>query len=1057
MAALAVEQQGGGRCDVRGPLRAEHKQVTVLFADVQGSMAISERLDPEEWYRMMVRLFVILAENVQRFGGVVNRFTGDGIMALFGAPVAQEDHAQRACHAALAMKRSLASYAAELRDSRGVDLGVRIGINSGDVVAATLGGEGPTNYTALGHTVHLASAMERLAQPGRVFLSERTARLVDGYFRLADVGEQRECENGPPLRVYELLGAGAYHTRLERSRSRGLSRFVGRTAEMHFLERGLEEARAGRGAIIGVRGEVGVGKSRLCQEFVERCRAERVPVYQWRILSHLRGTPFLSLITELRRVFDVRIEDDKEAARARIEERLRALGEGAVGLAQFVSELLGVGDRPSESESIQAERLKPLLTGLTGALGARGPAVLLVEDLQWIDSASGKLLDVFLETVAGTNVLVVLNFRPEYRTRAPRLPYYQELQLAPLGPRATSELLRHLLGEDPSLAELTAEIRERTRGNPFFIEELVTMLAEVGVLVGERGAYALGPNRTLTQLPSSLQALLESRIDLLEPREKRVLQAAAVIGKTFSVDLLRRVTGLTAEELADSLRELRAADFVTFCEPPEEGHYTFRHPLMQEEAYYSQVSEQRAAVHAEVARACTEVYAGRLDERASLIAHHWENAGDLLEAARWGQRAATWTTRRNLAEGLRRWRALAALTERATDSEEIRKIGIKARIKALEIGARLGMSSKESARLFAEARALATRDATPRMLALLHAAYGQARGFIGEIVEALELHREAARLAEATGDPVLTVRLRISLTYAAITAGRFREALALCERLLEDVARGMLSPESRAVGYLRFMHAMLCVDMGRPAEARDELRAAADIAWRNADVELLCQVYSFDPVVTRMLGDDAEEAFLRSQRSVELAEYLGSPFVRVFAYWGIAGAHLLRGDARSAARILNGVLLFARDHGVALQGEAGILADLALATIVRGDGAVALSIAEEAIEVARKRGVGLYECIAQLARVYVLLETKGAAAADEVEVALARVHELIAADGLTSFDAVVRMHCATLARLEGDHVRAANELRAARDLYARMGATGWVRRLERRLAEGAAA
>ncbi|MEW6272656.1 MAG: adenylate/guanylate cyclase domain-containing protein [Thermodesulfobacteriota bacterium] len=1057
MAALSVEQPPCGGRAARGAARAEHKQVTVLFADVQGSMAISERLDPEEWYRMMVRFFVVLADGVQRFGGVVNRFTGDGIMALFGAPVAQEDHAQRACHAALSLKRALVRYATELRESRGVDLGVRIGINSGDVVAATLGGEGPTNYTALGHTVHLAAAMERLAQPGCVLLSERTARLVDGYFRLADVGERCERIGDRPVRVFELLGAGAYDTRLDRSRSRGLSCFVGRASEMRFLERGLEEARSGRGAVIGVRGEVGVGKSRLCQEFLERGRSDGVTVYRWRILSHLRATPFLSLITDLRRMFEIRVDDEKERARGRIDAHLRAMGGDAPALAPYLAQLLGVSERRIESESYQIERLKPLIAGFTAALGSRRPAVILIEDVQWIDSASGKVLDVFLETITGTRVLAVLNFRPEHRSRAPRLSCYQELSLAPLGRRATSELLRQLLGEDPALDELAAEIRERTRGNPFFIEELVTMLAEVGVLVGKRGAYARGPNRELAQLPSSLQALLESRIDLLAPREKRVLQAAAVVGKTFCVPLLRRVTGLSADELGEALRELRAAEFLTDGDPSEDGHDTFRHPLMQEEAYYSQVSEERAAAHAEVARACIEVYAGRLDERASLVAHHWECAGDLLQAARWGQRAAAWITQRNLNEGLRRWRSVSALLDRAPASAETYALGVQARIKTLEIGARLGLSGKEAARVFNEARTLAMAHPNARTSALLHAAYGQARGFVGEIGEALELHREAARLAETSGDQRLVLRLNVSLTYAAITAGRFREALALCERLLAENAHGTSDPSHRPMAYLRFFHAMLCVDMGRPAEARADLRMAADLAWQHADVELLSQVYGFEPVMTRMLGADPEEAFLRAQRAVELAEHLGSPFARVFAYWGFGGAHLLRGDARTSARILNGVLLLARDHGVALHGEAGILADLALATMVRGDGAVALSIAEEAVEAARKRAVGLYECIAQLARVYVLLETKGADAEGDVHAGIARVRALIAADGLTSFEAVVHLHLATLARLRRDHQREEVELRAARALYARMGATDWVRQLDGRLGNEAAA
>lgn len=1034
----------GGPRDLEGR-RREHKQVTVLFADVQGSMALSERLDPEEWYRILARFFAILAEGVQSVGGVVNKFTGDGIMALFGAPVAQEDHAQRACYAALRLRRSLEGYARDLRDARGIDLAVRMGLNSGDVVAATLGGEGPGTYTALGHTVYLAGEMERFAEPGCILISERTAALVEGYFRLVDRGLLAPRARGPALRAFELAGVGAFHTRLERSRSHGLLRFVGRSAEMSVLEDALEAARGGRGAIVGVRGEVGVGKSRLCREFLGRCADEDVAVYDWRVLSHLRATPFLSLIMELRRLFRIGPDDRGEAARRRIEERLQAMGGSAATMGRFFERLLGVAEHPITSEPSDAKELRLLATGFLAAMGRRRPAVLLVEDLHWIDPASAKLLDLLLEGVAATRVLVVLNFRPEYR--APRLPSYREIVLAPLGRRATHQLLRQLLGDDRGLDELARKIRDRTAGNPFFMEELVTMLAETGVLAGVRGAYAPGPNSEQASLPSSLQALLESRIDLLPAIHKEVLQTAAVIGRTFSLPLLQRVTELSGDAIDDALRALRDGDFIARCDPAEEVHYTFRHPLMQEQAYQALLKEDLALEHADVARACIEIYADRLDERASLIAHHWECAGEFVEAARWGQRAATWLGQRNLAEALRGWRKVCGLLERAPASPQVVAIGLPARARMLALGARLGMSSEESRRLFDEARELAGRGGDPRQLTQLYLAYGEVRGFVGEVDEGLALTREAVALASQAGDGRLLLRARMALTYALVTAGRFRDAVALAELLLEEIGeRG--SQRHRA--FVLFFHAMVCVDLGRPADARSDLEIAADLAWQHGDVELLAQIYSFAPVVTRTLGLPSSDCIDKAQRAVELAEYLGDPFGRVFAYWGLGKAHLLAGDGRTATRILNGVVLLARDHGVGLQGEAGMLAELACATWLRGDGTLALSIAEEAVQVARRRGVALYEAIALSAHAWILLETGSATAAAEIESCLQRVLAIADSDGMVSFAALASFHLATLAELRGDQAGRARELERARRAFVAMGATGWVERVARR-------
>ena len=1046
----SLETPGGRDADAQ---RAEHKQVTVLVADVQGSMTLSERLDPEEWYRIVTRFFVLMADGVQRVGGVVNRFTGDGIMALFGAPVALEDHAQRACYAALRLRQTLDRYASELRDARGIDLAVRIGIHSGGVVAGPLGRQGRGGYTALGSTVHLASEMERIAAPGRIFVSETTARLVDGYFHLTDRGTPGRAR-GVLGRVYEVVGVGTFATRLERSRSHGLLRFVGRGRELRALERALEDARAGRGAIVGVRGEVGVGKSRLCDEFLAQCRRDDVAVHRWQIRAHLQGMPFLTLVSELRRVFGIAADTPEARIRERIHEVLSALSPGAVGAAPFFEQVLGIGSEPPVIDPGEPGRLRVLLSSFFAVLGEQHPAVVLIEDVQWIDPATHKLLLAALEVVAGSRVLLLLNFRPEFRM--PSVPGYVELALQPLGPRAANELLGSLLGDSAALADLAREIRERSNGNPLFMEELVRMLAESGSLVGVRGAYRPGPNRSRTTLPSSLQALLESRIDLLPPREKVVLHTASVVGQTFGADLLRRVLGMAQEDLDEALVVLQEGEFIRPSVPDREERYGFRHPMMHEQAYASQVTEDLAAAHAEVARACVEVYAQQLDERSALIAHHWEHAGRFREAALWAQRAAISVGQRNLAEGLRAWRRVFALLERAPASRETDELAIVARCRLLELGSRVGMPPQEVAEVFEQASALAARLGDPGLRALVHDACSQARAFVGDVAEALELAREAVRAAAQTGDADCLLGYRAALLRALLDAGGFQEARALADVLVAELDARGARPAHRRAAQIRLSRGLLRTVTGQPRAARVDLAAAADAAWEAGDVETLSLAYAAEPLVATMLGDDPAEAVQQAQRSVELAEHVGNPYGRVVAYGALGLAYILAGDARRAVRALNGALLLARDHRVGLQHEASLLADLACATALRGQRAHALSLADEAVHVARGAVNPLREVIAQLGRAWVLLQTHGVGAVGEIEASLGRVLATAASHGLTSHAAVARHHLASVARLLGDEPRRRWELERASAAFGAMGATGWQQRIAHRLAEGAA-
>jgi class 3 adenylate cyclase len=586
----------------RSALEGERKQVTVLFADVQGSMDIAESVDAEEWHRILDRFFAILAEGIHRFEGTINQFTGDGVMALFGAPVAHEDHAQRACHAALALSESLARYSTELRRTRALSFSVRIGLNSGEVVVGKIGDDLRMDYTAQGRTVGLAARIQQIAAPDRVYLTEHVARLVDGYFRLVELGEFAIKGVRGPVRVFELAGVGAMRTRLDVSRSRGFSRFVGREQESRVLDESLDAALEGRGNVVALVAQAGVGKSRLTHEFLARCRTRGVATFEAHGVAHGKSVPLLSVLELVRAYFGITERDGEAEARRKIAGMLVLLDDTFQGELPLVFEFMGIGDpqRPaprSDPESRQRQT-RALMARILAARSQGEPAVLVIEDLHWVDGASEVFVKDLAEAVRATRTLLLVNFRPEYDSAWLEGAHCRVMALAPLGAAAVTELLRDLLGADPSLRALAERIEAHAGGNPFFLEEIVLSLAETGVLAGGRGAYRLAREPQTLGVPPTVQAVLAARIDRLAEREKEALQTAAVIGKEFSLSLLAKVSAIPQATLEGLIQPLLASEFLYEQSFFPEAIYAFKHPLTQEVAYQSQLSERRGAVHA---------------------------------------------------------------------------------------------------------------------------------------------------------------------------------------------------------------------------------------------------------------------------------------------------------------------------------------------------------------------------------------------------------------------------------------------------------------------------
>jgi adenylate cyclase len=995
----------------------ERKQVTVLFADVQGSMDMAEGQDPEQWHAIMQRFFSTLAEAVHRFEGTVDKFTGDGIMAVFGAPIAHEDHARRACYAALKMLDDVGEYAAELRRKHGLNFSTRIGINSGEVVAADIGEDG---YTAVGHTVGLAQRMEALAEPGKAYLTESTAELAHGFMALEDLGHFEIKGASQPVGVFELAGVGAARSRLDLSRERGFSRFVGRDEEMAVLEEALERAERSEGAAVGIVAEPGVGKSRLCHEFAERCRERGIEVFECQAQAHGQAIPFMPVLQMLRSYFGIADGDQERIVREKIAGRTLLLDPDFAEDLPLLFDFLGVPDphRPLPQLSAEARHraLRGAVCRLVRAPNRRNSIVALVEDLHWMDEGSATLLGELISSVEGTKTLAIVNFRPEYDARRwAGESTYRSISLEPLGRGGTRELLRDLAGEDPSLDGLGDLIHERTAGNPFFIEEIVRGLAEAGNLEGERGAYRLARPVEDTGVPASVQTILAARIDRLGSSAKQLLQAASVTNKEISERALGMVSGQSeSEDYRAALCELTDGGFLFETEVYPERVLSFRHPLTREVAYSTQLAEQRASTHAATARTLIELNPDRHDELAALIARHMEAGGETLEAARWSARAAYWAGSSRPQDAMRLWRRTMGLTEELAETEETMAMAVMSRLLQLDFAWRLGMDDEEEARLTTEAEEMAKRTGDLRSLALLKVATDVRPGMRRVASRWLEAVRETIDLADASGDLHLRIAIRAAGSYAHLCTGDFEGFDRALDEVLElagdDRRAGAGIIIGSPVAWATMAKGLVMRERGQLEDAEAQFNTALRIATEEGDPEIASWTRSNQALMLAMRGD-LDAAIALARRNCELTERLGDVFSRSLALSNLGGAQIAAGDYAGALDSLEEaerVYRAAVSDGDEMETwRAGLRAE-ALVGVGRGE--EALELAEWATEVARERGM-LWSLPLDLQALAIARTANGL---DGAEDALDEAAEIAARTGATISLEAVEMTRATL-------------------------------------------
>src|SRR5262245_20139520 len=610
----------------RSALEGERKQVTVLFADLKGSMELLADRDPEEARQLLDPVLERMMAAVHRYEGTVNQVLGDGIMALFGAPIAHEDHALRACYAALAMQAALRRYAEAVRRTQGLEVQVRVGLNSGDVVVRTIGNDLHMDYSAVGQTTHLAARVEQLAPPGTIRLTTATLQLVEGAVLVNALGPIPVKGLAELVEVFELVGATPVHHRLQAAVARGLTRFVGRDQELAALTQALAQAGRGQGQLMALLGEAGVGKSRLVYECVHSHATQGWRVLESASVSYGRATPYFPVIDLLKRYAHVEDTDDARIIRAKVTGQVLTLDESLQDTLPALFALLDVLPDDSLFHQLDpTQRRQRTLTALKRLLlrESQVQALLLVfEDLHWIDTETQALLDSLVESLPTAHILLLVTYRPEYQHGWGSKTYYTQLRLDPLPPASAAEVLQALLGDDPSLAPLKQLLIARTEGNPFFLEESVRTLVETGELVGEPGTYRLAQAIPTVQVPATVQAVLAARIDRLPPEEKRLLQTAAVIGTEVPLPLVQAIAEVPDAELHRGLTHLQAAEFLYETRLFPEREFTFKHALTHEVAYSSLLLERRRVLHARIVETLEALAGDRLTEQVERLAHH---------------------------------------------------------------------------------------------------------------------------------------------------------------------------------------------------------------------------------------------------------------------------------------------------------------------------------------------------------------------------------------------------------------------------------------------------
>jgi class 3 adenylate cyclase/tetratricopeptide (TPR) repeat protein len=909
----------------RAPFKEERKEVTVLFADLKGSMDLLAHRDPEDARNLLDPVLERMMDAVHRYEGTVNQVMGDGIMALFGAPVAYEDHAVRACRAALWMQEAVTRQSDGVLRSHGVQIQIRVGLNSGEVVVRSIGSDLRMDYTAVGQTTHVAARMEQMARPGSVLLTGDTMKLAEGYVQVKPVGQVFVKGLDTSVDVYELTGIGPARSRLEAGAVEGLTRFVGRHAELDHLHGALERSRAGDGQLVGVMGDPGVGKSRLFYEFVRQPWAQGWLVLATSAVSYEKRMPYLPVIDLLRTYFSLVTGDTIGQIREKVAGALLTLD---AELEPFLPAFLALLDVPVENPAWQGldppQRRERILDGLKRLFLAESrvqPLCLVVENLHWIDSETEAFLTSLVGGLPSHRVLVLVNYRPEYRHAWGSEAPFTELKIDPLLPELARELLRALVGADPALAPLEQLLIDRTDGNPFFVEEMVRSLVETEALVGTAGARRLARPVARVQVPPTVKAVLASRIDRLPFEDKRLLQSAAVIGAHFDIRLLGAIADLPEDRLRDGLIHLQATDFLYESRRLPKAEYTFKHALTHEVAYSGLLHDRQHALHARIVGAIEALDPDRLNEQTERLAHHaflgevWDKAVEHL--LRSGRRALFASAAGEAVESFER--GLLAL-HRLPATRQTLKTGVALRLNLRDALWSLGRVGKIRDQLV-EAEAIAQQLGDQRDVATITCYLCNYFWVVGDLEAAREASNRALAIASEVGDALLLAETRFYQGVVFLAEGAAERATQVLQSTLRELDR---------------------LGTGQPGKAN-----------RLMAIRLLVRCF-----LTRSLAELGRfaEGIACGEESLRLVEPHSTAFGLATALAGLGSLYLRKAEPHAAIPLLERGLEVCRTYSVN-NWLPTIEASLGAAYVISGRVDEGVSLLEQAVDLGRRLGI----------------------------------------------------------------------------------------------------
>ncbi len=891
----------------RASIEGERKVVTVMFADVANFTSLSEKLDPEEVHMIMDGCFKILMDEIHKCEGTINQFTGDGVMALFGAPVAHEEHAQRACHAALSIQKEVSAYGEKVNKENGVDFKMRIGLNSGPVIVGAIGDDLRMDYTAVGDTTNLASRMESLAKPGRILVSENTERLARAFFELKPLGKVEVKGKAHPQEAFELIRAGEIATRIEAAAVKGLTRFVGRNNAMAVVMEAYEKAKAGSGQVVGMVGEAGVGKTRLFLEFRHRVARDDFTYLEGRCLHYGGSMPYLPILDILRSFFKIEEEDRELVIRKKLEEKILQLDENLKKEIPTFQDLLSLKVEDEEYLKLKPkekkERAFEAIRNLLIRESQRKTAIVAIEDLHWVDKTSEAFLNDLIGCLANARFLLILLYRPEYTHHWGSKSYYNHIGLDQLTMESSAELVQGILEGGEVVPELREFILNRAAGNPLFMEELTHSLIENGAIERKDRRYVLNRPPSDIQVPDTVQGIIAARMDRLDESLKRIMQVASVIGREFAFRILQAIVEMK-EGLKSHLINLQGLELIYEKRLFPELEYIFKHALTQEVAYGSLLLKRRKEIHGRIGRAIEEINPERLEELYEMLAYHYSNSDHLEKAVYYLKLSGHKAMRRfSPLEAFRFYKDAIGILKRMDDTDQNKKERIEITL-LMAFPMRLLAYSEDSFTFLQEAENLCKDLKDKKSLAIIYSSMGYFYSGRGDAALGMKYQLDAFEEAERLQDSQITARIGWALTFSLDVAGEYRKVVQITPRVLALLEKeggqqelfGM-PIDLRSLLYANYGHGLGYV--GRFAEGEQACEKALSFAheannlFSIAIVEFLYGCF-FSP------KGDGKNSAKHFEISIGHLEKLKAVFLLPLAYGLMGEGYRLMGDPRKA-------------------------------------------------------------------------------------------------------------------------------------------------------------